>query len=62
VIFVPTGVLHQTIASPDEDLEYLLFNAFLDDEREGHATFAEHIQQVKATRREQADAAAHMPS
>ncbi|KKK57956.1 hypothetical protein LCGC14_3049260 [marine sediment metagenome] len=58
VVFVPAGVEHQTIAAPDEDLEYILYNAFLSDEKEGHRTFAEHIEQVKATRRAQADAAA----
>ena len=58
VIFVPAGVEHQTMASPEEALEYLLFNAFLSDDKEGHATFAEHIEKVKATRRAQADSAA----
>ncbi len=62
VIFVPAGALHQTIASATEDLEYLLYNTFLDDEREGHATFADHIRHVKATRRSQADAAANAAS
>lgn len=57
VVFVPAGALHQTIAAADEALEYLLFNAFLTETREGHATFAEHIEQVKDTRRRQADAA-----
>ncbi len=57
LIFIPAGVEHQTFAAPDEDLEYLLFNAFLDDRKEGHATFAEHIEKVKATRRTQADGA-----
>lgn len=58
LVFVPAGVAHQTIAADDEDLEYLLYNAFLSDEKEGHASFAEHIERVKATRRAQADAAA----
>jgi quercetin dioxygenase-like cupin family protein len=58
VIFVPAGVEHQTIAAPDEPLEYLLYNAFLSEDKEGHATFAEHIEKVKATRRDQADRAA----
>jgi quercetin dioxygenase-like cupin family protein len=56
--FIPAGVEHQTTASPDEALEYLLYNAFLDDHKEGHATFKEHIEQVKSTRRAQADGAA----
>lgn len=58
VIFVPAGAEHQTIASDAEDLEYLLYNAFLSEDKEGHATFAEHVEQVKATRRAQADRAA----
>ena len=57
VVFIPAGTEHQTIASPNEDLEYLLFNAFLDERKEGHATFADHIEKVKAIRREQADTA-----
>jgi len=55
MVYVPAGVEHQTTASPDEDLEYLLFNAFLSDEKEGHATFAEHIEKVKEVRRAQAE-------
>jgi len=58
LIFVPAGVLHQTTASPDEALEYLLYNAFLDDRKEGHATFKDHIEKVKSTRRAQADGTA----
>jgi quercetin dioxygenase-like cupin family protein len=58
LVFVAAGVEHQTIASPDEPLEYLLYNAFLSDEKEGHASFADHIEKVKATRRAQADRAA----
>lgn len=38
VVFVPAGAEHQTIASPEQDLEYLLFNAFLSGEKEGHGT------------------------
>lgn len=55
LIYVPAGVEHQSVASPHEALEYLLYNTFLSDEKEGHATFAEHIEKVKATRRAQAD-------
>lgn len=57
VVFVPAGVEHQTIAAADEPLEYLLYNAFLTETREGHKTFAEHIQKVKSLRRAQADRA-----
>lgn len=55
VIHIPAGVEHKTVAAPDEAFEYLLYNAFLTDEKEGHATFAEHIEKVKVTRRAQAD-------
>ena len=58
VIFVPAGASHQTVVDAGADLEYLLYNAFLTDQREGHATFAEHIDKVKAVRRAQADGAA----
>jgi len=58
VVFVPAGVEHRTVAGEGADLEYVLFNAFLSDEKEGHATFAEHIDRVKSVRRAQADRAA----
>jgi quercetin dioxygenase-like cupin family protein len=57
VIYVPANAVHQTIASPDEDLEYLLFNSFFNDDKEGSATYAEHIEKVKAARKRQAEAA-----
>ena len=55
VVFVPAGVEHQTVAADDKPLQYLLYNAFLSETKEGHRTFAEHIEKVKATRRAQAD-------
>ena len=54
-IYVPGGVEHQTIAAGPGPLQYLLFNTFLDGDKEGHATFAEHIAAVKHIRRAQAD-------
>jgi len=54
-IYVPAGVVHQTIATGPGPLQYLLFNAFLNEDKEGHATFAEHIAAVKDLRRAQAD-------
>ena len=57
IIYVPANAVHQTIASPDEDLDYLLFNSFFNDDKEGSATYAEHIEKVKALRKEQAKAA-----
>jgi len=55
LLYVPAGVTHQTINLADEPLGYILFNAFSDSDKEGHASFADHIAKVKATRREQAD-------
>jgi mannose-6-phosphate isomerase-like protein (cupin superfamily) len=54
-IYVPAGVEHQSIAAGPGPLQYLLFNAFLDADKEGHATFAAHIAAVKHIRRAQAD-------
>jgi quercetin dioxygenase-like cupin family protein len=54
--YVPAGVVHQTITKGRDRLVYFLFNAFLDADKEGHATFAEHIALVKETRRQQAAA------
>lgn len=55
LIYVPAGVVHQTITTSAEPLGYILFNIFTSEEKEGHASFAEHIEKVKQTRREQAD-------
>jgi len=54
-VYVPAGVVHQTIATGPGPLQYLLFNAFLNEDKEGHATFAGHIAAVKDIRRAQAD-------
>lgn len=53
--YVPAGLVHQTISSGDEPLSYMLFNIFNDTEKEGHATFAEHIEKVKQIRKQQAE-------
>jgi mannose-6-phosphate isomerase-like protein (cupin superfamily) len=54
--YVPAGVVHQTInLDKDQRLDYFLFNAFLDAGKEGHASFADHINKVKHVRRQQAD-------
>ncbi|MHC4573207.1 MAG: cupin domain-containing protein [Planctomycetota bacterium] len=55
MFYVPSGVTHQTNSTGAEPLQYLLFNAFSNSDKEGHATFAEHIAKVKDTRRKQAD-------
>ena len=57
VVFVPAGAPHQTIAGDARPLAYLLYNAFVTDTKEGHRSFAEHIEKVKATRRAQAEQA-----
>ena len=54
MVYVPPSVVHQTIVAGDESLSYLLFNAFLDAGKEGHASFADHIEKVKQVRWQQA--------
>ena len=54
-VYVPAGLVHQTIAEKGGTLCYLLLNVFANPEKEGHATFAEHIEKVKETRRQQAE-------
>src|SRR4030042_4619067 len=53
--YLPAGLLHQTITTTEERLSYMLFNVFKSNDKEGHASFAEHIEKVKKVRREQAD-------
>jgi len=54
LFYLPAGTLHQTINETQQRLEYFLYNGFLDANKEGHASFADHIAKVKETRREQA--------
>lgn len=58
LVYVPAGAMHRTVVEPGEPLTYLLFNAFKDADKEGHASFAEHISEAKHERRQQADQAA----
>ena len=58
LVYVPTGAMHRTMVESGEPLTYLLFNAFKDTDKEGHASFAEHIAEAKHVRRQQADQAA----
>jgi quercetin dioxygenase-like cupin family protein len=61
--YVPAGVVHQTInLERDSRLEYFLFNAFLDTDKEGHASFADHIAKVKHIRRQQAERQSESPN
>ena len=55
LIYVPPCAVHQTIVTGDAPLTYLLFNAFLDPSKEGHASFADHIAKVKEIRKQQAE-------
>ncbi len=55
IIYVPPGIEHQTIADAGQSVVYMLYNVFLNPEKEGHGTFAEHIEKVKRIRRQQAD-------
>jgi mannose-6-phosphate isomerase-like protein (cupin superfamily) len=52
--YVPAGLVHQTITTTEERLCYILFNVFLNPEKEGHSTFADHIEKVKQIRKQQA--------
>lgn len=53
--YVPAGTIHQTITTGDEPLCYVLFNIFNTNDKEGHASFADHIEKVKQIRRQQAE-------
>jgi len=55
LIHIPVGVIHQTIVRGSEPLCYMLFNIFITQEKEGHASFAEHIEKVKNIRKKQAE-------
>jgi mannose-6-phosphate isomerase-like protein (cupin superfamily) len=56
MVYVPRSVVHQTIVTGAGPLSYFLFNAFLDEGKEGHASFADHIDKVKQVRLRQAQA------
>jgi len=55
LVYVPAGTVHQTITVGSEPLCYMLFNIFNNPSKEGHATFADHIEKVKMVRRQQAE-------
>ena len=54
-VYVPAGLIHQTITRQGGMLCYLLLNIFNNPEKEGHATFADHIEKVKQIRKKQAE-------
>ncbi len=55
IAYIPAGNVHRTINKNDQPLTYLLFNIFNDGGKEGHKSFAEHIENVKMTRKQQAE-------
>lgn len=55
LFYVPAGLVHQSITTTNEKLCYMLFNVFNDPNKEGHLTFADHIEKVKQTRKLQAE-------
>lgn len=55
MVYVPAGIVHQTITTGDEPLCYVLFNVFNTQGKEGHASFADHIEKVKQIRKQQAE-------
>ncbi len=55
LVYIPAGILHKTEVKSEIPLGYMLFNVFSSPDKEGHASFADHIKQVKEIRRTQAD-------
>jgi mannose-6-phosphate isomerase-like protein (cupin superfamily) len=55
IVYVPAGLIHQTITTGAEPLCYLLFNVFRSSDKEGHTSFADHIAKVKQIRKLQAE-------
>ncbi len=55
VVYVPAGLVHRSTTTSRERLGYILYNIFLTTGKEGHATFKDHIDQVKKIRKMQAE-------
>jgi len=55
LVYLPAGILHKTEVKSEIPLGYILFNVFSSSDKEGHASFADHIKEVKEVRRSQAD-------
>jgi mannose-6-phosphate isomerase-like protein (cupin superfamily) len=55
MIHIPVSVVHRTVVTGDLPLHYILFNVFITKDKEGHHSFAEHIEKVKDIRRKQAE-------
>ena len=54
-VYVPAGIVHQSITTSKESLSYILFNTFTSLNKEGDLTFAEHIEKVKLIRKKQSE-------
>ncbi|NOX66745.1 MAG: cupin domain-containing protein [Chlorobi bacterium] len=54
-VYVPAGCVHQTITTSEEPFVYLLLNIFNNPDKEGHASFKDHIEKVKMIRKQQAE-------
>ncbi len=57
LLHVPTGAMHRTVVVGGQPHAYLLFNAFRDSDKEGKASFSDHLAEAKHIRRRQADEA-----
>ncbi len=55
LMYVPAGLVHRSTTTSAEPLGYILYNIFLTTSKEGHATFKDHIDQVKMIRKMQAE-------
>ncbi len=54
LLYVPANLVHQTLTNNGESISYLLLNIFNTQHKEGHASFADHIEKVKLIRKQQA--------
>lgn len=55
ILHVPMGAMHRTVVVGGAPHAYLLFNAFRDADKEGKASFSDHLSEAKHIRRRQAD-------
>ena len=57
LLHVPMGAMHRTVVVGGQPHAYLLYNAFRDSDKEGKASFSDHLSEAKHIRRRQADEA-----
>jgi mannose-6-phosphate isomerase-like protein (cupin superfamily) len=55
LLHVPMGAMHRTVVLGGRPHAYLLYNAFRDSDKEGKASFTDHLNEAKHIRRKQAD-------